>query len=202
MSRARDGIPLLLAAALLAACGDGDGDGARVTTTPTATPAATTTPAPTPEGIDPLDGASIEPLDVPATNRTTALLTDVRTGRHEGYDRIVFEFESALPGYQIGYEKRPIREDGSGDEVEIEGAHVLVVRMQNALDADLEKEGAPLTYTGPQRLRPSTPMIAEAARIGGFEGVLTWAVGVRDEVEFRVSTIDAPHRLVIDFRNH
>jgi hypothetical protein len=38
--------------------------------------------------------------------------------------------------------------------------------------------------------------------VGGFEGVLTWAVGLQDPVDFRVTTLQSPPRLVIDFRNH
>jgi hypothetical protein len=74
--------------------------------------------------------------------------------------------------------------------------------MLNALDADLTKRGAPRTYTGPTRFSPRTPEIAELVRTGGFEAVLTWAVGLHDRVDFRVSALKAPARLVVDFRNH
>jgi hypothetical protein len=74
--------------------------------------------------------------------------------------------------------------------------------MENALDADLSRPSAPRTYTGPHRLAPGTPEVVELARTGGFEGVLTWAAGLRDRVDFRVTTLAAPARLVVDFRNH
>lgn len=82
------------------------------------------------------------------------------------------------------------------------GAAVAQIRMENALDADLTKSDAPRTYTGPNRFRPGTAEIAELARTGGFEGVLTWAAGLNDQVDFRVTTLTSPPRLVIDFRNH
>jgi hypothetical protein len=202
--------PLLTALAVgaalqIAACGD-DSDGTAATGPSTATPAATT-PAPTatttPQGgIDTMPGASTRPVHVPATNKETALLTDVRAARHEGFDRVVFEFRNVLPGYDIRYVSRPVRADGSGRTVPISGNAVARIRMGNALDADLGRASAPLTYTGPQRFTPGTPEIVELARSGGFEGVLTWVAGLQDPVDFRVTTLTAPPRLVVDFRNH
>ncbi len=74
--------------------------------------------------------------------------------------------------------------------------------MDNALDADLAKASAPLTYTGSTRLSPGTSEVVELVCTGGFEGVLTWVVGLRDLVDYRVATLKTPPRLVIDFRNH
>ena len=198
--------PTTLFLVLLAGCGSDDPEPTTArptaTGTATATATATATPSPTPEGIDPLTGASTDPVVVKATDDPTRLLTEVRAARHEGFDRVVFQFDRGLPGYDIRYERRPITADGSGDEVAVDGEHVVVVRMENALDADLSKPGAPLTYRGPMRFSPSTPVVAELVRTGGFEGVLTWAIGLRDRVEFRVLPLHRPDRLVIDFRNH
>ena len=199
--------PVTLALFLLAGCGGGDDPepttaGQTATATPTVTATATATPTPTPEGVDPLQGASTDPVVAKATNTEIALLTGVRAARHEGYDRVVFEFDGEVPGYDVRYAEGPVTEDGSGDEVRVDGEHVVIVRMENALDADLSKEGAPLTYRGPMRFSPSTPVVAELVRTGGFEGVLTWAVGLRDRVDFRVTTLRSPARLVVDFRNH
>lgn len=216
--------PMLLAGAMaLSACG-GDDDATPATggtsgaATATSTPGSTSTAPPTStgsptttttttgtttaDGIDPMAGASTRPVVVPATNTRTALLTGVAAARHEGYDRVVFRFRNALPGYAVRYVERPLREDGSGRIVPIDGAFVVQIRMENALDADLEQESAPRTYTGPTRISPGTPELRELVRTGGFEGVLTWAVGLNDRVDFRVSTLTGPPRLIIDFRNH
>lgn len=190
------------AALLAAGCGDA-GDGAASSSSPTAataTPTAATTAATT--GIDPMPGASTKPVHRAATNTRTALLTAVRAARHEGFDRVVFQFRGPLPGYDVRYVRRPVRQDGSGRIVRVKGAHVARIRMENALDADLTRPGAPLTYTGPMRFTPGTPQVAELVRTGGFEGILTWAAGLRDRVDFRVSTLKSPSRLVVDFRNH
>jgi hypothetical protein len=182
-------LAVAVAATLIVGCGDGSHIAAEPETTPQG-------------GIDTMAGASTRPVHVPASNERIALLVDVRAARHEGFDRVVFQFRDALPGYDVRYVSRPIRLNGSGRVVPIAGGHVVRVRMDNALDADLTQPGAPMTYTGPQRFSPGTPEVVEVVRAGGFEGVLTWAAGLQDRVDFRVTTLNAPDRLVVDFRNH
>jgi hypothetical protein len=197
---------IALLAVALAGCGNDEKSASapaattKTTTAPTTT--ATTTTSTSTTGIDTLEGASTNPVTAPAANKETALLTAVRAARHEGYDRLVFEFAKAVPGYDVRYVKRPVLEDASGRVVDVKGAAVARIRMENALDADLTKSNAPRTYNGPNRFSPGTPEIAELARAGGFEGVLTWVAGLRDQVDLRVTTLTDPPRLVIDFRNH
>ena len=216
-ARRRLAATIVGALALLGACGDGGGTGgpagtASSTSASTSTTAAALpTPGPSattradeagPSGIDAMRGASTATVTVAATNRETALLRAVRAARHEGYDRVVFEFGNVLPGYRVGYVARPVLADGSGQEVAVDGAHVVQVVFENALDADLSQESAPRTYTGPDRLRPGTPEVVELVRTGGFEGRLTWVIGLRDRVDFRVTTLTSPPRVVVDLRNH
>ena len=199
------------AALLLAACGGSSKPASqsvpvKTETQPTATettPTQTQTQTQTQTGgIDTLEGASTNPVTAKATNKQTALLKAVRAARHEGYDRVVFEFTNELPGYDVRYVQPPVTEDGSGKTVPVKGSAIVRVRMDNALDADLSKPSAPRTYTGPTRFSPGTPEVAELVRTGGFEGVLTWAVGLRDRVDYRVTTLQSPPRLIVDFRNH
>ena len=177
---------LLVAAVLLLAGCDGNDDEQPVTSTATETTSGA------------LDGASVDTVVGASAITETALLTDVRSARQGGYDRVVFEFANGVPGYEVGYVERPIVADGSGAEVAVEGAAVLRVRMEPALDADLTKEEAPRTYTGPNRFSPDTAVVSELVGIGGFEAVLTWAVGVDGKRPFRVTTLADPPRIVID----
>jgi hypothetical protein len=182
--------PVLVAALLLGGCGGQDDDVAPPTLTTTST-----IPAPA------LDGASTEPSVWKGASTTTELLTDVRAAPHAGYDRVVFEFRDGVPGYDVRYVERPVRADGSGNEVTVAGAAVLRVRMEPALDADLTQETAPPTYTGPTRFSPGTAAVVELVRTGGFEAVLTWAIGVESEQPFRVTRLENPARIVIDIRS-
>lgn len=193
MRRVAAALVLLLLALGAAGCGGGSDD---VVGPGTTAPGGETTVA----GTDQLEGASTATVSAAATSDETALLTDVRAAPHEGFDRVVLEFRNVVPGYEVGYVERPVLADGSGDEVTVDGGFVVQIRMEPALDADLGQETAPPTYTGPQRFSPGLPEVVELVRSGGFEGVLTWAVGLAGRVDFRVTTLADPPRLVVDFR--
>src|SRR6266850_1133056 len=95
---------------------------------PSPTPTATTGTG----GIDPLEGAGTTPVQGPPSGSEIALLERVAVGRHEGYDRVVFEFKNVLPGYSVKYTSEPLKEDGSGNPVNVQGAAIVVVRMEPA----------------------------------------------------------------------
>lgn len=194
---------MVMASALvlaLAGCGSDNGGAIDVPTgsSPSTTAAASAADS---GGIDGLVGTTTTPVSTPPTT-TRGLLSAVRASRHEGYDRVVFEFETAVPGYAVGYHQGELTEDGSGNPVAVAGGHILLVRMENAGGADLSGSTLRETYKGPPRITTNTPEVAELVRAGDFEGVLTWAIGVRDEVGFRVQVLSGPPRLVIDVRNH
>ena len=184
-----------VAALLLAGCGGKDDE----TSTTTGTTVATDTTATTSTRV--LEGAAADPVVVKGTTTDVSLLTAVRAAAHDGYDRLVFQFRNGLPGYDVRYVDRPVVADGSGDEVAVDGGAVLLIRMEPALDADLTRSSAPRTYTGPQRFTPSTAVVVELVRTGGFEAVLTWAAGVDEKRPFLVSTLANPSRLVIDVKS-
>ena len=141
------------------------------------------------------------PISAPAV-APRAYLTAVRASATEGGgSRVVFEFDPVVPGYTIDFVDRPVTEDGSGDEIEVEGEAVLSVRMENAAGARIEGERVIPTYTGPDRVPASgdPAVVTEVVDTGDFEGVVTWAVGLREKVPaISVSTFAEPHRLVID----
>jgi hypothetical protein len=127
----------------------------------------------------------------------TALVTAVRVGHADGYDRLVIELgEGGLPGWSIEYVDPPITMDGSGQEVSVAGSAYLRIRLERAAQHD-PSTGAP-TYTGPSRVSGGTTEVTEAVATGDFEGVVSWVVGVRGRVPFRVSTLSGPTRLVVD----
>jgi hypothetical protein len=196
----------LLLAVLLVGCGDDDTTEAADTSTTTteANDDGSTTSSSPVDGIDPLPGAGTEPVHIDAEGEGTALLTDVRVARHEGFDRVVFEFDGPLPEVDVEYVEPPISEDGSGDEIEVRGDAFLQVTMRPASGFDLSGEGEQ-TYDGPTRLvgeDAGTSVIQEVVRNGDFEAVLAWVIGISDRIDFRVDTLVDPSRVVVDVRNH
>jgi len=191
----------LAAALVLSACNSGDDPtveaGGDTTAASTTSTSAAATPPSTAAPVAP-------PVTAPApAGAQRAYLTDVRVAAAGtgGGSRVVFEFEPNLPAYQIDYIERPVTEDGSGNEVTVAGEAVLQVRLEDASAARLEGEKVILTYKGPKRV-PSTGtggVVTEAVDAGDFEGVVTWAVGLRKRAPaITVTTLTGPPRLVID----
>ena len=136
--------------------------------------------------------------DTPGGPGLTAALVDVRTARHPGFERVVFEFANTLPGYSVGYVRPPITADPSDLPIDLLADGVLVVRMSSASGVDLTSPQATETYTGPSRIAAGYPAVHEVIRIGDFEGVLQWAISTWTRPPFRVMTLSNPPRLIID----
>ncbi|MEA2274664.1 MAG: hypothetical protein QOI98_3372 [Solirubrobacteraceae bacterium] len=128
-----------------------------------------------------------------------APLGKVRTGRHECFDRVVFEVDGAAAGYRVEYVPE-VRTEGEGAVLPLAGgAFLRVVVMANVFD-DLghlhydARVGDRLNVKGYKTLRD--------VKYGGcFEGQSTFGVGVRARLPFRVFTLDGPgdhSRIVLD----
>lgn len=173
-------------AAVLSACGD---DAPADEPTPTATvPTATETE---PE-------ASTD--DVSEESESFGQLVGVRVGQHTGFDRVVFEFADEIPGYVVKYVELPVLADGSGEPVDLPGAETAV-QVVFTPASGFDMEAGEETYKGPGTVtNAKTVEITSAASAGDFESMLSWAVGLRHEVPFKVTKLDSPARLVIDFQ--
>lgn len=184
---------------LLSACAAGQDPTVDAGGGTSAAPSATvpTSPAP-PATASPV----APPISTPAVE-PRAYLAAVRAAAADrpGASRVVFEFDTVVPGYTIDYVPRPVTEDGSGSEVTVQGEAVLQVRFENAAGARIEGEKVIRTYTGPDRV-PSTGaegVVTEVVDAGDFEGAVTWVVGLRRRAPaLSVSTLTGPPRLVID----
>ncbi len=190
------------AAGGLAACGH---DSGRTTSAANGRPAAAPTqPASTTQAGDEPCTFSGATDAQGAADSPTRLLTDVRVGVHDCYERVTFAFkprsgEAAGPvAWKAAYQPGPVTEDGSGRTVPVKGGAFLVVRF-SAQGADLTKADAPDTYTGPTSLEAAgSTRIQQVRRTGDFEGVLTWVIGVDKQRPFHVTTQDDPTRVVVD----
>src|SRR5215210_5924007 len=84
---------VFISAALFAVSGCGESDRSGQGADTATTTMTTTTPTVT-SGIDPLEGAGTDPVVGEVTSPDIALLERVAVGRHEGYDRVVFQFKN------------------------------------------------------------------------------------------------------------
>ncbi len=74
--------------------------------------------------------------------------------------------------------------------------------MERAATARIRGDRVFPTYRGPSRVRPSgTPAVVEVVEVGDFEAVLRWVVGSRRRVPFKVTTLTAPSRVVVDLEH-
>jgi hypothetical protein len=128
----------------------------------------------------------------PAGAQSTPTLVDVRAGRHPGFDRVVFEFQGAVPEHHVRYVDQLV-EDGSGTPVSVAGSADLEVVFQGA-NAH-EEDGTP--SVSPRRFSPGLTAVKEVARIGDFEAVVSYGIGLDRRRPLTVSTLSGPSRLVI-----
>lgn len=217
-SSLRSALPAGLVALLLAvpACSDDDGDvdAGDTTTTETSTtvdssttgpsstspdttaPDSTTTPDDGPDTS--LAGANTEPKAGDAEGR--GALVDVRTGRHDGFDRVTFEFDGDLPGYRIEYVDPPITEDATGDVVAVLGNALLQARFEPASGFDVDT--GEVTYDGPDHVTGNgTTNVLEVVGTGDFEAVMHFVIGLDSEAGFTVTTLSDPVRVVVDIES-
>jgi hypothetical protein len=145
------------------------------------------------EGEPFLDPSAVR--ETPDPGIPPALLTEVRTARHPGFDRVTFEFTGdRLPGFKVAYLAGPAHDCGSGEPKEVAGSAVLEVDLRPA-NAHTE-EGRP-TIPFRERLL-ELPVLQEIERTCDFEAVVTWALGVSGRKRFRVIELSGPPRLAVD----
>jgi hypothetical protein len=133
---------------------------------------------------------------------STAPLLTVRTGRHECWDRVVFELDGTAQGYAVRYAVQ-VPTDGEGLDLvpyTAGGAHLWVTLRAPSYDPDR----APTfdARTGDHvanALRYDT--LRDVVFGGSFEGYTTFSVGVRARLPFRVLLLAGPgshSRIVVD----
>jgi hypothetical protein len=167
---------------------------AATTTTPGPTTTTTTT-GPTTTAVERWTTAPKEGSDNPEFPGRTPMLVAVRTGRHDGYDRLVLQFRNGLPNWRVNYVDQVASE--SGETVPLEGAAFLYVDTHPATG---HQDTAPFkeTYTGPHTLTPRYPMLRQVAWVDDFEGHVGFGLGLRRRTGFRVLELREPARLAID----
>lgn len=162
-----------------------------------ATPTATATGDPLAEtGSEPFTG--IVPDDGGPGSGNGLGLVGVRTARHDGYDRVVFDLGgTGKPGWRVQYTDEPAS-DGSGEPVALKGTVFLQVLLRGLgmpYDTGVEPFGDHSTRVP----GTGTRAVTEIAPGGVFEGDQLAFIGLTGTRRpFRVFTLTKPTRLVVD----
>jgi len=137
------------------------------------------------------------PVEVNWPYGLTALFaTEMRTGVHRCYERVVIEFApgTGFPGYSVRYEPDPLTLGSSGETVDLRGSANLIISV-TAWMGDIEHGG----YQGPRQVFPADVVaIREVHLLENFEAVHIWGIGLDRQRPFRVRTLLDPPRLVVD----
>ena len=122
-------------------------------------------------------------------------LVNVRAGRHDCYDRLVFDATGPANGYWVSYVD-VMHEDPTGAVIPLRGGAKLSVTVQapsysstGVRTYHYANRAELVNVTGYQTFR-------QVAYAGSFEGSTTVGLGVRARLPFRVFTL--PNRIVVD----
>ncbi|PFG32708.1 AMIN-like domain-containing (lipo)protein [Sanguibacter antarcticus] len=124
-------------------------------------------------------------------------VTDVRIGRHDGFDRVVYEMGgTGTPGWTVQYVDEAIQ-DGSGTVIDLAGDGTLKVLISGSaypMDSGAEpfESSGPVTGAG-------TVTVTEARGWSVFEGLTDAFIGLESPGHpFRVYLLESPVRVVVD----
>ncbi|TYQ14416.1 UNVERIFIED_ORG: hypothetical protein L601_000100001530 [Gordonia westfalica J30] len=198
MMRVRAAVVPFIAALVVAGCSSADGEpggggGGGVASTVTET--VTSTPPPRPGSTATSEDSG--PKAVPAGEDARLTVTDIRTGSHDGFDRVVYELGgTGVPGWHVAYVDEALQ-DGSGFPVDVAGEAILEVQITGSaypFDSGVEP------YDGPDPIRAQPGgSVVEVRGALVFEGVTQSFIGVSEpRSPFTVNALTDPTRLVID----
>ncbi len=185
--------------AVLAGCGTTPASQPGASTTPapvSSTPVPAATPVPSGSAPSPAPGSQTPTSQTPACPQPGVYLTAVRAAKHDGFDRVVFEFSGGLPAYQASVVPA-VYSDAKGDLVPLAGQVRLRVVFRGA--SAWCPQPARKTYAGPSVLTPFYPRLLVVSAAGDFEQVLSFGIGVAAAGAYHAHTLTGPDRVVIDF---
>jgi len=156
---------------------------------PSASPSVEASPSPT-DNLPAFQCAST--FTVTGYQAGTGVIDGVRTGTHQGYDRITIEFQGRPPGTieLTTQSSTAFTEDGSGRTVILEGNYGLLIKLFSA--------DGHTAYSGPGDIKTGYSDLLEARQVGDYEGYVHWALGVSTPPCYRAFILTKPSRLVID----
>jgi hypothetical protein len=125
----------------------------------------------------------------------------VRAAKQNGFERVVFEFTGPMPNYSIKYLKGRIFDDLDGSHrIRIAGNAFVQVTF-NQLSADEVQAGFSSARNFSPEGRLKLRALLEVQEKTLFEGFYDFLLGVKSRRAFRVTELQNPARVAIDFKN-
>lgn len=185
MSRFKRGAGLVIIAAALAGCSR-----SQLATSPG--PASSSA---VPQTVATVSSAGEQASAGRACRQSGNYLTAVRTAKHAGYDRVVFQFSGGIPAVKAE-RVAAIYADPKGTKISLPGHCFLRVVFRGA--SGTCPQPFHRTWNGPPALTHYPQLLAVKAA-GDFEGYLSFGLGLAAKGPYHVSTLTGPDRVVIDF---
>jgi len=168
--------------------------------TPAHGPGPVTSPAPSISSSPPLDstlpafacggGVGLGSAPGPAV----VFIDAVRTGAHQGYDRLTIEFKNGPAGdVELQSQNGTVFTNSPrGDQVTLAGRNGILVTIRGA---DLHTK-----YNGSIDIKTGYATLVEVRKVQDFEGVVQFGLGVSGAACYRAFLMTSPDRLVIDIK--
>lgn len=167
------------------------------TATPTAAPSATAQALSSVEQNSAVGPFGVERTQASPAPGTDLVISGVRAGDHQGYDRVVFEFEGAgTPGYVAGYVPEPLQQ-ASGNPIEVNGNAYLEVMVQGTPMGRISADDA-LVRTGPMDTAAGT--VRGVTNGGVFEDTSQFLIGLDQQRPYHLYVLQNPTRVVVDIQ--
>ncbi|MEX1277737.1 MAG: hypothetical protein WEI16_01635, partial [Chloroflexota bacterium] len=186
--------------------GPGPSETASPATSAEATPSAQPSPSVQPS-VEPSPSSDLPPFtcDLPITLAAVGsdfhplVAQDIRVGTHDGYDRIVFEYDGGTPNLELDLAQPPYVRDPSGLPLTVAGSPVYRITLTGATKWDTQTGEQP--YQGPTNFEPGYAQIVQFVEFGDFEATHNWYLGVNGGECLRVFQLTDPSRVVIDVQH-
>jgi hypothetical protein len=144
---------------------------------------------------------TMEPVERRHEQSENPHLRVVRAANQNGFDRVVFEFTGPMPNYSIKYLKGRIFDDLDGSHrIRIAGNAFIHVTF-NQLSADEVQAGFSSANNFSPEGKLKMPALREVEERTLSEGFYDFLLGIKSRRSFRVTELQNPARVAIDFKH-
>jgi hypothetical protein len=141
-----------------------------------------------------------KPVERRHENDQLTRIRTVRAASHKGFDRIVFEFAGPIPNYSVEYHPSKFYEDEGGrHRIKIAGGTYVHVNL-NLIPVNEEQLRFSQASDFAPKGRLKLPVLWEVDEAGFFEGHYDFLLGIKSRRLFRVTELQNPARLAVDFK--